>query len=214
MIGETFGDLTVGRLAGINHRRERLWLCRCTCDGAALRTTDALRSSVRRGTVPCCARCHREVWAGARIARRSDHVAEWVKLWEQHRTLWTSAALDRIERDVRAKVGAELGGFDERVALPVETVDADEGIGERALGDPDEETLHDIGVAIGVSRERARQIISAALRSFATAWGTMFPRDDLRALVTGDERDRKIRGVVRAVSLEAAIAAAARSEAA
>lgn len=213
-IGETFGDLTVGRMLGHNHRREQLWLCRCSCGGAAIRSTGALRGSVRRRSAPCCRRCHVELWGGVVIERRREHAAAWLGLWDRYGTLWSQATFDRIGRDIREKVGAEMGGWDERPRLPVETVEAAEGTSadwQSGRGDDEKDpTLTEIGTLFGVCRERARGIILQALAAFAKAWAAMFPRDPLAWLLY-DENDRLTPPIVRMVQIDAAIAATKRA---
>jgi hypothetical protein len=139
------------------------------------------------------------------VARHLEHVEAWRGLWERKGTLWTEAVLARIERDIRDAVNAELGGFADRVELPIETVEAEEGgPGEDWVGCPDGASLEEIGIEFEVCRERARQMLLRALSSFARSWKRLYPRDPLVSLLFDDE-DRA-GAIVKMAEIDAALA--------
>ncbi len=71
--GEQFGDLTA---VSVSHRAEdgsRVWFCKCSCGGEALKKSGDLTRAVRLGHRPSCRQCVLELQSGQRSARAEVH---------------------------------------------------------------------------------------------------------------------------------------------
>jgi hypothetical protein len=223
LVGENFGELTVEAEAGRSHVGI-LWLCRCVCGRPALRTTVALNRAKRYGHVPCCIVCQRELRGGIFIARHQAHIEAWRWLWECHRTLWSTSAIDRLTQAIRDEVFQDVDVASPSV-LPVEVMPCAE---TEARGGPwrkrralfrvglrfgkhaaryvrgrcrgDDMTLAAIGRTMDLSQERVRQLIFSALEKVRVAWVKMHPGDarldaKLDAIESAKERFRVQRAI-------------------
>src|SRR5271166_3535895 len=62
LAGDVFGELTaIRRVRQLALSGSWVWLFRCNCGGAALRTASSINVSVRHGFTPGCEECRREL---------------------------------------------------------------------------------------------------------------------------------------------------------
>lgn len=100
---QRFGELVVVRAVD-RSRKGILWLCRCDCGRVALRSTSALRRSVKLGHTPTCLRCFSELRRGLFLQRTVDRAGFWLKAWLETGSLysadWSDREKDRIVDEV------------------------------------------------------------------------------------------------------------------
>jgi len=111
--GEKFGELTALEDIGRTENRERLWMCKCSCGGEAIRTSSALTASVRAGYKPCCWKCLTELRGGQRASRTETSREAFRKQFIDFRTLWTAPQIASLMRGVLEDLQAEFGPLDE-----------------------------------------------------------------------------------------------------
>lgn len=115
--GARFGELIVERLYG-RRSGARLWLLRCDCGSAVVRSTGELFRSRRLGLTACCRRCLEELRAGRAIERREQTRERLRRLWTERGELYSTSELERIEADIHEAVGQQLGGWRDDADVP------------------------------------------------------------------------------------------------
>jgi hypothetical protein len=108
--GMVFGELTVEALEGIGEKG-RVWICRCSCGRAAVRSTQYLNNAVRSGAQPSCAECRRELIEGRREVLRQQLAEGYRKQWVDYGTLWLPSQIEHLATDVRAALEEEFGAI-------------------------------------------------------------------------------------------------------
>lgn len=157
--GRRFGRLTV------ESADEGGWLCRCDCGGFAVRTSAQLVRSIGAKHGSMCGACLAALGQETlrqRNAATKERLLEW---WNEYHNLYSYDGEVAEESALRAEVGAELGGWDERLSVAPEVSESDESAvhgyvlksAEYAMG------LKEIGEALGIGREYARLIQERAL---------------------------------------------------
>jgi hypothetical protein len=101
LAGKRFGLLTPLEIVSAD-RRGALWLCECRCGRQALRRAAALRYGVKRGRVPQCSVCLKELNNGRFIDYRNQLKIRLLELWKAHGVLWTESDFIRLTREIRA----------------------------------------------------------------------------------------------------------------
>lgn len=157
--GRRFGRLTV------ESADEGGWLCRCDCGGFAVRTAAQLARSIGAKHGPMCRACLSAL--GQETLRRRE-VATKERLrawWNEYHNLYSYDGEVAEESALRAEVGAELGGWDDRLRAAPEVSESDESTTyDRTLkGIEYAMELEEIGDVIGLCRERVRCIQEKAL---------------------------------------------------
>lgn len=113
----------------------------------------------------------------------SHHERDMLKaLWMATGSLYTGPAIEGMVQDVRAAVEADMGPLRPGIEVAPAMVAAGEDDGTPSRIVPDGATYAEIGAALGISADRARQIEQRALRKARRAWiaayGNPFPHRD------------------------------------
>ncbi len=162
--GERFGELTVlERMPDVTGRGQgRLWLCMCDCGKTAIRSSAALMDSRRWGRAPCCQECLEELQAGRQIVIRQKIQEILLNQWIDQGTLYTPVQTERLQQAIREEMAREMG-FVPRPEVKLDYLPPSTDVRPRAT-ETRSGKLHEIGDALGVGRERIRQIEAKALR--------------------------------------------------
>lgn len=157
--GRRFGRLTV------ESADEGGWLCRCDCGGFAVRTSAHLVRSIGAKHGSMCRACLSALGQETLRRRNAETKQRLLAWWNEYHNLYSYDGEVAEESALRAEVGAELGGWDERLSAAPEVSESDESTTyDRTLkGIEYAMELEEVGKAIGVCRERARVIQEAAL---------------------------------------------------
>ncbi len=173
IVGSWFGDLRVLENLGRLENGHHYWLCECRCGAILQRADRNLRYGPpdRRQSCRECAR--RRPPTPAQHAKMCNQgrtpdmrVAAMRHQWEATGSLWTPLQENQIAAMVLSSLVFEHGPMRERYRESCTVSDADAW----APPPPTEDighTLDEVAKELGVSRERARQIESIALRKFA-----------------------------------------------
>lgn len=164
----------------------RLWICRCQCGGCLVMTGREVRSSRANGRPTGCDACKPQRKKAARERTKAmwherDGKAtareRYLRMWAEEGSLYSMGELERMRRDIRDEVAREIAPWPQSKWRGAAVVSADQWQPPDApavgYGDGEGMTLVDVAKALSgeheppLSRERVRQIESAALRSFA-----------------------------------------------
>lgn len=174
LAGRTFGHLTVVEFWWRSPQGDRCWLCRCDCLAGEniVRSTSQLTHGTD-GSLTCrtCRAMRRSDDYVATDARReAGRRLGFRNQWATTGGLWSPFQSLRLGAAVRAALAHAVGPLRETYDGPTTVADvSDSG---SPLVDPRAPrcySLEEVGTALGVTRERARQLEAHALRKFAKA---------------------------------------------
>ncbi len=175
LIGQRFGALTVISLETERSARgDRIWRCSCDCGGSAERCSGYLNQSRKIGRFSHCISCETKRRQTAMELHRKRNLESWGGLWRRFHTLWSTSALDRLERKIRSASERDSGRRLSREAPPVD-VESPEESPDESVDKFYAHTLEEIGAKLDISKEMVRQIETTALAKVRSRLIQLYP---------------------------------------
>lgn len=172
-VGDVVGRLTVHSMVGRFHGADR-WECACSCGRVVFRASHNLKAAKARGTQSMCRHCLRVHGGKLRSGpmRRARQHKLHLRFWEKWGTLYGDRWIEGEIHEIR-----EASELPDPIDIPPAPFIID-GEPETSWQTPgldsgDGMTLEEIGLEMGLTRERIRQIEWVALRKLRHNWDVL-----------------------------------------